>query len=369
MTKKTKTRRRFALPTGGYLWRKRSIPQRIFIICILVVLVIYAQGIAIASWYINKHRQEPLNVGVTFSSEYAEYFGMDPKETFKALRDDLGFRRFRLVTFWNVVEPSNDVFDFSDIDWQLKMIEEVGGSATVSLGLRQPRWPECHFAPWAKDLAVAERNAEVNEYIAQTVTHLKKSDLVTSYQLENEYFLGVFGVCPKPQRQQLIDEFKLIKKIDPGRPVLMSLANNYFGVPVGQPRPDQYAVSVYKRVWDQTITKRYFEYPFTPTYYAYRAGLTEMLTGKSSMLHELQAEPWTPKGIELRNASVAEQNKSMDPQRLQSRIQYAIDTGFRDVDLWGAEWWYWRLTKYDDLSLWNAVKTALEAAHSEDGAR
>lgn len=346
----------------AYFWQRRSIAQRLLIIILLITFVIYIQGIAIASWYINKHKDEPLNIGVTFSSEYANYLELNPKETFKALRDEMGFRRFRLVTFWNMVEPQKGKYDFSDIDWQLKMIEEVGGTASVSIGLRQPRWPECHLAPWAKNEPIEQLNADVNTFIAKTVEHLRNYKVITSYQLENEYFLSVFGECEHIDRKQFVHEYNLVKKLDPSRPILLSLADNYFGIPIGQPRPDQFAVSVYKRVWDQTITRRYFEYPFTPNYYAYRAGLTEIFTGKSSMLHELQVEPWTPNGLELKFAPISEQDKSMDLKRAASRIQYGIDTGFRDIDLWGGEWWYWRKIKLSDPSIWNAVKSSLQTA-------
>ena len=82
------------------------------------------------------------------------------------------------------------------------------------------------------------------------------------------------------------------------------------------------------------------------------------------MLHELQAEPWTPVGV--KDASIAEQNKSMDVKRLKSRIQYGVDTGFRDIDLWGGEWWYWRKTKMNDSSLWDAVRTSLKEVQAKE---
>lgn len=347
------------------LWRDRTIFQRLMIITVSLYLLIWLQGLLVASWYIKKHRAEPLNLGVTFSSEYAEYLQLNPKQTFKALRDEMGFKRFRLVTFWNKVEPQPGQFDFSDIDWQLKMIDEVGGTATVSVGLRQPRWPECHTAPWAKDLPTDQRNQAVENYLAKTIEHLKDNKRVVSYQLENEYFLNFFGNCPDANRQQLIKEFQLVKKLDPTRSVLLSLSNNYIGLPTGQPRPDQFAISVYTRVWDSLFTNRYAQYPFTPNYFAYRAGLTELFTGRSSMLHELQVEPWMPNGFDLRTTPLKEQNKSMDAQRAAARVQYGIDAGFRDIDLWGGEWWYWRLTKHNDPSIWQAVKSSLNGARSK----
>ena len=356
------------IPFRNILWCKRSWFQRFWIVLIVIALVAYAQAVAISDWYINKHKNEPLNFGVTFISDYASFLGTDPKVSFKALRDDMGIHRFRLVTYMSDVEPQRGVYDFSDIDWQLQMISQVHGSATVAIGLRQPRWPECHLASWASGESVAQRNSDVDAFIKATVSHLKQYPVVQSYQLENEYFLGVFGACPASSRTQLINEFNIAKSADPKTPIIMSLANNYFGIPIGQPRPDEFGVSVYKRVFDYTVTKRYFEYPFTPRYYAYRAGLTQMFTGRESMLHELQVEPWTATGYDIRTAPLSEEYKSMNPKIAASRIQYGINTGFRDIDMWGGEWWYYLKTVRHDPAIWNAVQGALDKARATEGA-
>jgi hypothetical protein len=84
----------------------------------------------------------------------------------------------------------------------------------------------------------------------------------------------------------------------------------------------------------------------------------EMATGKESVLHELQAEPWGP--TDIKSMSIAEQSKSMDAKRLRDRFAYGRGSGYRTIDLWGAEWWYWRKTKFNDPSLWNVVKEEID---------
>ncbi len=42
----------------------------------------------IAQWYIAKHRREPLQLGVTFIPDYAQAFGLDPKETLNPVNTD-----------------------------------------------------------------------------------------------------------------------------------------------------------------------------------------------------------------------------------------------------------------------------------------
>jgi hypothetical protein len=275
-----------------------------------------------------------------------------------ALRDDLGFKRFRLVSYWEDIEKTKGTYDFSELDWEFQKVNEVGGEVTLSIGLRQPRWPECHQPDWAKGETKDQWYPQLKQFMEAVIRHYQGNPALVSYQLENEFFLNVFANCGDSDRQRLIEEFNLVKSLDDSHPIIISLSNNYLGIPISQPQADQIGVSVYKRVWDKTITHNYFEYPFPSWYYSWRAGMAEIATGASSMLHELQAEPWPP--MPIKEASIAEQNKSMDAARLAERIKYGRDTGFKDIDLWGGEWWYWRKVKFNDPSLWNVVKGEMQ---------
>jgi hypothetical protein len=158
----------------------------------------------------------------------------------------------------------------------------------------------------------------------------------------------------------------LIKKDDPNHPVLISRSNNWVGIPVGQPTPDRFSISVYKRVWDATITKRYFEYPQPAWTYATLAGAEEILSGRDMVIHELQAEPWPPNGMEIQNTPISEQFKSMNAERMKDRIEFGKATGMRSLDLWGAEWWYWLKVKNGDPGVWNVVKDKINQATLEN---
>jgi hypothetical protein len=340
-------------------WSRRRRWQKALLILITALVVFLAQAYAIAFWYQQKHKNEPLTYGVTFIGSYANYFELDPQDTFLALRDDLGFRRFRFVSYWEEIEKSPGVYDFSELDWLFDKVTEVNGEVTLSVGLRQPRWPECHAPSWIHGKSTEEWYPDLEKIMTAVINRYKDRPVLQSYQLENEYFLGVFGNCKEfpATRERLVNEFNLLKSLDSTHPVIISLSNNYLGLPIGQPRPDQFGISVYKRVWDKTITKRYFEYPFPSWYYAWRAGMTEIVTGKSSMIHELQAEPWPPG--DLKTSSIEEQNKSMDATRLKERFKYGREIGMKDIDLWGGEWWYWRKIKFGDNSLWEVARSEM----------
>jgi hypothetical protein len=90
-----------------------------------------------------------------------------------------------------------------------------------------------------------------------------------------------------------------------------------------------------------------------------------MLTGRDLMIHELQTEPWTPRGLSLVDTNLDEQNKSFDAARFEARMRYARGTGMREMYLWGSEVWYYRLTKLHDPSLWNVAKKEFQDANTK----
>lgn len=345
-----------------YWWRERRLWQRIGL-CLLAFLGLYGGTMyGIAQWYIASQRHTPIQLGTTFIPSYARYFQLDPQETYKALLNDAGIRHFRLVSYWDDIEKSAGHYDFSELDWQFKLAEQNQASISLAIGLRQPRWPECHMPAWANRLPKDEWSNRLQTFMGKVIERYHASPALQSYQLENEFFMKVFGICPDFSRDRLINEYNFVKLKDPYHPIIVSRSNNAVGLPIGQPRPDAFGVSVYKRVWDKTITKRYFEYPFPAWYYAYLAGAGQLLTGQDMVIHELQAEPWTPEGVQINDpAQIAEHNKSLNAKRLRDRINYGKATGMKTIDLWGAEYWYWRKTKTGDDSLWQVVKQEINS--------
>jgi hypothetical protein len=74
------------------------------------------------------------------------------------------------------------------------------------------------------------------------------------------------------------------------------------------------------------------------------------------VIHELQAESWGPDGKQVKDISVEEGNKSLDAERLKGRVKFGQGTGMHEMYLWGSEYWYFRMVKQHDPSLWNAAK-------------
>jgi hypothetical protein len=335
--------------------------QRLAIGLIAFIFLIVAGMFGLAQWYINKHKSEPLTIGATFIPNYARYYDLNPKETFSAIVNDLGIKRLRLVSYWSEIEKNEGTYDWEELDWQMRAAEAAGVKVSLAIGLRQPRWPECHMPTWAERMSKHDWQPKLMSFIEDVVQRYKSSPALDSWQLENEYFLTVFGICPDHSRDRLIEEFNLVKRLDPNHTLVVSMSNNAIGTPIGAPTPDSWAISVYKRVWDKTITQRYFEYPIPAWYYAFRAGWTELTRGRPVFVHELQAEAWTPEEFGgTKETPLIEQDKSMNPERLRDRIEYGRSTGMRTIDLWGAEWWYWRKVKHNDPGLWDTAREEIK---------
>lgn len=317
---------------------------------------------SIALWYQHSQHGKPQVLGVTFIADYAESLGLDAHETYGAILNDLGVKHLRLVSYWSDIEPTQGSYDFSELDYEMAQAEAHGAKVTLAVGLRQPRWPECHPPSWV-DISqpTSDWQPQLERYMTAVIQRYKDSSVLESYQLENEYF-NAFGQCTDRSAARLHQELALVKKLDPHHPVIITRSNNYIGFSISQPLPDEIGISVYRRVWDGTVTKRYFQYPFPSWYYAFLAGAQQLLTGKPSVIHELQTEPWPPEGKNITDISLSEQNKTFDAKRLQTTTEFARQTGIKQIDLWGAEYWYYRAQTLHDSSVWNAAQRIFKNA-------
>ncbi len=339
-------------------WLKVSRWRQAFTIFIAILILFTGSCYGLSVWYAERHKNDPLVIGTTFVAPYARYFGLDAKQTLQAMIDEVGFKQFRLVSYWDEIEKTPGTYDYSDLDWQFQKVEAAGGKISLSIGLRQPRWPECHMPTWAEPLPMTQWEPKLNDFMKMTMERYKNSPALESYQLENEFFLDVFGDCPDHSRDRLVREYEFVQTVDNTKPFIITRSNNALGFPLGQPRPDEFGVSVYKRVWDKTITKRYFEYPLPAWFYGTLAGGGELFTGKKLIIHELQTEAWLPDTgqFEMNDlGSIPEQNKSMNAERLQERLEYGKDSNIKTMYTWGAEWWYWRKVKANDPGMWNVA--------------
>jgi hypothetical protein len=296
---------------------------------------------------------DPSTFGVTFSLKQCRNFDIDPKKTLRWLVSEAGFRRFRLMSYWDEHEKKPGIYDFSQLDWQIEMVKKAGGEVTLCLGARQPRWPENHWPDWVWELEKNERTAALLNYIATVVKRYRNNPAIVSYQLENEALLKSFGERPEVDRQRLRQEYALIKSLGPNRPIVMSTSTTW-GIPLRRPIPDIVGFSYYQTIYRNG---RYTQAFHKPWLHRVRASLIKLIHGKTCFIHELQLEPWGPTAIWKMPSS--EQDKSMSSDQIIKNIKLARATGLYQIDLWGGEWWYWRLKAQNDPDIWNSVRSTL----------
>lgn len=296
---------------------------------------------------------DPQKFGVTFSVKQCRNFGIKTHDTLSWLINDAGFKRLRLMTYWDEHEKEHGVYDFSDLDWQLEMAQKNGCLVTLCLGARQPRWPENHWPDWAWKGPKEWRTEALLEYIKAVVERYRDNDAVVSYQLENEALLESFGRRPELDRKRLRKEFALVKQLDPERPVIMTTSTSW-GIPMRRPVPDIVGFSYYRILYGGGKYSHAFHFPKLDKV---RAVSIKLLHRKPSFIHELQLEPWGPTAIW--KMPIPEQDKSMSVQHIRKNIALARQTNLYPIDLWGGEWWYWRYHYIHDPSIWLAVQSAL----------
>jgi len=295
--------------------------------------------------------------GVSFSYKYANEMGNDWQANYTALLDDLQIRQYRLMSYWDLHESTRGEFDFSTLDWQMDEAAKRGAQVSLSLGLRQPRWPECHQPGWAEALIeeTPEWRQALYAYIEVVVNRYKDHPALSSYQLENEAVNNWFGTCKgAAPRDRLKEEFELVKRLDSTNQLWMTLSDQH-GFPLRVPNPDAYGFSVYRTVWnDKGPIDFYLTYPTPIWYHRARKALIEAYHNRPIYIHELQIEPWAP--VATVKVSIEEQNKSMDLKQIRKNFDFARKIGAPEIYTWGGEWWYWRKTTLNDPGPWKTVR-------------
>lgn len=294
---------------------------------------------------------DPAKYGVSFSLKQCRNFGLDPTDTLDWLLEQ-GWRRFRLMSYWDEHEKKQGEYDFTALDKQIKAIEKAGGVFTLCLGVKQPRWPEYHWPKWALELSETEKSSALITYVEQVILRYKNRPSLVMYQLENEALLKGFGNNIDINRKRLCREYASVRQLDPNHVIAMSTSNSW-GIPLRAPRPNAIGFSYYpimhkNGAYHSTIQK--------PWLHKLRKAIIQGLLSKPVFIHELQCEPWGPTAIW--KMSVDEQNMSMSSEQIKKNIADAQKISAYPIDLWGAEWWYWRHLHGDD-TIWQAAKNNL----------
>jgi len=327
---------------------KEEISKKIIFQKIIAILLIGA-GLAILAFPLKQLEAKKIIWGVNFSSKHSEDLGLNWRENYLAILDDLGVRNIKLLTYWNLIEKEKGSYDFSDLDWQIQEAAKRNAKIILVIGLKTGRWPECHAPVWAQ-MQSEKRKAQNSllEYLKEIVDRYKDEEVIWAWQVENEPFFS-FGECPQADADFLKQEIRLVKSLDSfKRPVIISDSGEgsfwfraaEFGDIIG--------VTMYKPL------NTYISYPLPAVFYRGKAKLIEKIFHKKILVVELQAEPWGP--VLLYSLAPKEQEKTMNLEKFKKNISFARETGFDGFYFWGAEWWFWLKEKQQEPEIWQEAK-------------
>jgi len=312
--------------------------------------------VAIFSLWLLAQKPVPEQIvyGMSFNTPYARELGLDWQKTYDVMVDELQVRHFRLAAHWTMVEPVANIYNFSELDYQIKRAEEVGATVILAVGRRLPRWPECHVPSWTRELTTVQQQAAQLRYMEQVVRRYQNSPAIIMWQVENEPFLSVFATeqCGELDVKFLEKEIALIKQLDATRPILLTDSGNLGTWTGAYQRGDVFGTSVYVHFWNPELGQ--FRTVLPAWAYRVKDNLMGIFYGtKPMMLIELSGEPWLVEPIA--DVPLEVQFTRMNLEKFEDILSYAAATRYDKQYLWGAEWWYW-LSLHGHPEMWERGK-------------
>jgi len=330
-------------------WQKHKILITVVVILIAIILLLPVVS------YRPVYEKDELSYGVTFSLRFAQEMGLNWQKVYEEMLDDLDVKKVRLIAYWDQVEYKDGMYWWKDLDWQIKQASSRDVEIILAVGGRLPRWPECHFPEWTKELSNNEREEKILEYIKEVVKRYQKEENIIAWQIENEPFLTHFGECPKISSKFLDKEIALARSLD-NRPIVVTDSGELSIWTPAMQRADIFGTTMYRDVYSGFLG-RYVHYPLPPAFFKLKYNLAMFFSApkpKNSVVIELQAEPWGPKPYYT--LTKQERERTMNLEKFKEMLEYSRKTGFKEFYLWGVEWWYWEKEVNGDWSLWEEAK-------------
>src|SRR3989344_4409142 len=324
--------------------------HRIFKYILITLIVLFVLYLILAS----REARKQIEYGVSFSKLHSDELNLNWKEVYRSILDDLNVAKIRLSAHWPMIEPENNEYDFSVIDYQINEAKKNNAEVILAIGRRLPVWPECHEPDWAKKLSWEDRKKEITEYIEKVILRYRYHENIKYWQIENEPFLTVYAKenCEKLDREFLKEEISLVKKLDSTRPVLVTDSGNLGGWYGAWNEGDAFGTSLYLYLWNPQFGK--IKSFLWPGFYRAKTAFLELTAGKKeSFLIELSLEPFLLQPIV--NTPYEVQLDRMDENKFNKIIEFAKKTGFEKQYLWGVEWWYY-MKENDYPEFWDKAK-------------
>jgi hypothetical protein len=309
----------------------------------LVSLLILIAGLALIllALALTQHKaQEPFTYGVTYRYPYAKALGLDWKQNYTSMLQDLNVKHIRIPVYWNEVEREQGKYDFSNVDFQMNEASKNGAKVILAIGRRVPGWPECHIPDWAQNIPMDQQQEHVQKEITEIVNRYKSAPALQYWQVENEPFLTQFGKCPEYDVAKYLDaEISLVRFLDPNHQVIVTDSGELSIWIRAANRADVFGSTLYRKVYADSFG-RYVNYHWPAIFFRSKEGFVRLFHKDKPIINiELQAEPWTTKGIT--STDFEEQAITFTKGSLTENVEFAHKSGFDTTYFWGVEYWYW----------------------------
>jgi hypothetical protein len=295
--------------------------------------------------FLAPNKKENISYGFNFSNKYAQELDQDWKKTFKEIVETFPSKKYRIAVYWDEVQKDKNSFDYSNIKYQLDILEKYPNSEVILvMGRKVIRYPECHEPKWwVETRDDEEKKLALLKYVERTVLELRDYKSIKYWQVENESMFP-FGICSplKDVYGLLKEEVALVRALDPNRKIIVQdSGEGGFWIPSAQ-IGDYLGISIYRKIWFDflgVISNYSFplKYPLGSAFYTIKA-FTLSIPFEKIKATEVQAEPWGPVRNYILRAD--EVNSTMSPEDFERVFQTTEEAGFDEYYLWGVEWWY-----------------------------
>jgi len=193
----------------------------------LIALVGVACLLGSETW--AQPQSHPPLVGFSFSPNISEWAGREPDADLRALLTETHPDLVRLPIYWDAVQSSPGVLDFTSIDELLEVVAEHNKTSpeptrvVLTIGARNFLYPELHQPAWAGPreqpyINSAQSGSDYRAYFETSITRYSDSPLLYAWQVENEPLDYVHNDITGDDRisaSQLAWEIDRVHELDP----------------------------------------------------------------------------------------------------------------------------------------------------------
>lgn len=136
--------------------------------------------------------------GVSYSFEQADWYGLDPREDYKKLLDEVKPDWVRLPFFWDQMVDEGGSLKIDDLKFAIEEAEKRDVKVVIALGAKTPYYPETHFPAEIKDQVKFGQRLTPDHPIVDELLNIDKKVVdelseypnISHWQVENEPLLG-----------------------------------------------------------------------------------------------------------------------------------------------------------------------------------